>query len=71
MKFQRPIDAVLARPGNDTEQAFACGYKVISKGAPEHTASKRRSHCNHGAYLAEKKAARTELRGTTRKDQNP
>lgn len=60
--FKRPIDAVLARPGNDSEQAFARGYKVVSKGLREHNAYKRPSHVNHKSYLAGKEAARMVMK---------
>lgn len=58
----RSLEAIFARPGNDAEQAFAHGYKTVSKGLREHTVYKRRTHVNHKDYAAGKKAAKEKTK---------
>ena len=49
MKFSRPIDAVIARPGNPQEAAFAAGYK----GLPSAYKKSQPSFYQAGAKLAQ------------------
>jgi len=57
MEFKRSLEAVLARPGNDAEQAFAHGYKVVSKGLRESVRYNNPRHVNNKHYRSGKQAA--------------
>lgn len=56
--MSRSLKNVLERPGNDSEQAFAHGYKTVSKGIREHTLYSRPKDHNYKDYMAGKRAAR-------------
>lgn len=56
--MKRSRKAILDRPGNDAEQAFAHGYKTISKGIREHVTYSKKTHHNYKDYRAGKLAAK-------------